>query len=98
MYRVTNPFRNMIIHWMYYSIYKYVSFRAEKRVVEFLLSKGASVVARTAAGDTALHLAASNGRHELCPLLAEQNGIDLFATNYEGKIMNLKKLLRSMVF
>ena len=52
--------------------------------MQFLLSMGASASLVTSSGDTALHLAAANGRHELCELLCAQRGVDLFAKNHEG--------------
>jgi hypothetical protein len=39
----------------------------------------------TISGESAIHIAASHGKHEICRLIAEQRGVDLFAKDFQGK-------------
>lgn len=62
---------------------------AESTVVEFVLSEGASSIdinARDKDGNTALHLAAAQGRAQLVRLLLEKPGINDSIANYQGKL------------
>jgi oxysterol-binding protein 1 len=62
---------------------------AEQPVVEYVLSDGASTIdvnARDKEGNTALHLAASQGRGQIVRLLLEQPGINDSIANYQGRL------------
>ncbi|KAL2069239.1 hypothetical protein VTL71DRAFT_15577 [Oculimacula yallundae] len=62
---------------------------AEVPVVEYVLSDGAGTIdinARDKEGNTALHLAASQGRGQIVRLLLDQPGINDSVANYQGKL------------
>ncbi|KAL3426554.1 oxysterol-binding protein [Phlyctema vagabunda] len=62
---------------------------AEQPVVEYVLSDGAGNVdinARDREGNTALHLAAAQGRSSIVKLLLEQPGINDSLANYQGRL------------
>ncbi|TVY59540.1 Oxysterol-binding protein-like protein, partial [Lachnellula suecica] len=62
---------------------------AELPVVEYVLSDGAAAIdvnARDKEGNTALHLAASQGRSHVVKLLLEQAGINDSIANYAGRL------------
>lgn len=62
---------------------------AELPVVEYVLSDGAGTIdinARDKDGNTALHLAASQGRGHVVRLLLEQPGINDSIANYQGRL------------
>ena len=62
---------------------------AEQPVVEYVLSDGAGSIdvnARDRDGNTALHLAASQGRGQIVKLLLEQPGINDSIANYQGRL------------
>ncbi|KAG4421595.1 hypothetical protein IFR04_005214 [Cadophora malorum] len=62
---------------------------AELPVVEYVLSDGAGTIdinARDKEGNTALHLAASQGRGQVVRLLLDQNGINDSIANYQGRL------------
>ncbi|CZT12397.1 related to oxysterol-binding protein [Rhynchosporium graminicola] len=62
---------------------------AEVPVVEYVLSDGAGTIdinARDKEGNTALHLAASQGRGNIVRLLLDQPGINDSVANYQGKL------------
>jgi hypothetical protein len=62
---------------------------AEQPVIEYILSDGAGTIdvnARDKDGNTALHLAAQQGRSHAVRLLLEQQGINDSITNYQGRL------------
>lgn len=62
---------------------------AEVPVVEYVLSDGAGTIdinARDKDGNTALHLAASQGRGQIVRLLLDQPGINDSIANYQGRL------------
>jgi hypothetical protein len=62
---------------------------AELPVVEYVLSDGAGTIdinARDKEGNTALHLAAAQGRGHIVRLLLEQPGINDSIPNYQGRL------------
>ncbi|RDW92566.1 hypothetical protein BP5796_01960 [Coleophoma crateriformis] len=62
---------------------------AEQPVVEYVLSDGAGTIdvnARDKEGNTALHLAAAQGRSHVVRLLLEQPGINDSIPNYQGRL------------
>ncbi|KAH6661887.1 oxysterol-binding protein-like protein [Halenospora varia] len=62
---------------------------AELPVVEYVLSDGAGTIdvnARDKEGNTALHLAAQQGRGQIVKLLLEQKGINDSIANYQGRL------------
>jgi hypothetical protein len=62
---------------------------AELPVVEYVLSDGAGTIdvnARDREGNTALHIAAQQGRGQIVRLLLEQPGINDSIANYQGRL------------
>lgn len=62
---------------------------AEQPVVEYVLSDGAGTIdvnARDRDGNTALHLAAAQGRSQVVRLLLEQPGVNDSMANYQGRL------------
>lgn len=62
---------------------------AEQPVIEYILSDGAGSIdvnARDKEGNTALHLAAQQGRGPAVRLLLEQDGINDSIANYQGRL------------
>jgi hypothetical protein len=62
---------------------------AEQPVIEYILSDGAGSIdvnARDKDGNTALHLAAQQGRGQAVKLLLEQEGINDSVANYQGRL------------
>ncbi|KAK2626579.1 hypothetical protein QTJ16_003754 [Diplocarpon rosae] len=62
---------------------------AELSVVEYVLSDGSGTIdvnARDKEGNTALHLAASQGRGQIVRLLLDQPGINDSIANYQGRL------------
>lgn len=58
---------------------------SRQAAVEALLDGGADATAQNAAGATAAHLAAVNGKPAICSLLAQRAPAALSMTNGEGK-------------
>lgn len=55
-----------------------------KEIVSFLIAHGANVLLKSSSGETAFHIAAAHGKHEICKMIADQEGVDLFAKDNEG--------------
>ena len=65
--------------------------RGHTQIFVYLLERGADSLAVTANGASALHLAATSGRHDICELLADSNGIDIWAPDGDGKEEGIPK-------
>ncbi|RYH05129.1 ankyrin repeat domain-containing protein [archaeon] len=71
----------------YVTCFLWLLFRGYFAVVKSLLKAGARTDLCNIQGESALHLSAASGKHDLCRMLVTDYGADIFAKDHEGKLL-----------